>query len=122
ANGDIAPIRRIGGPKTRINNIYGISVDAVRNLIVVANRIQLGGRESSDGILIFNRTDDGDVAPRAVISGPRTGIIKIRQLVVDEPRGQIFVTVKNNYEFYKPNALRPSPWDPEKTGFIGVWN
>src|SRR5712691_8994691 len=92
ASGDVAPIRRIGGPKTHINNIFGLSVDSVRNLIVVANRVEVGGRESNDGILIFNRTDDGDVAPRAAIAGPHTGIIKIRQVVVDDARGQIFVT------------------------------
>jgi DNA-binding beta-propeller fold protein YncE len=122
ASGDTAPLRRIGGPKTHINNIYGMSVDPVRNLIVVANRVESGGRESSDGILIFNRTDDGDVAPRRIIAGPRTGIIKIRQVVVDEARGQIFVTVKNNFENYRYEDARPTPWDPDRTGFIGVWS
>jgi hypothetical protein len=122
ATGDVAPIRRIGGANTHINNIYGMSVDGSRNLIVVANRVESGGRESNDGILIFNRTDNGDVAPRASIAGPRTGIIKIRQVVVDEARGQIFVTVKNNFEFYNPTEARPSPWNPDRTGFIGVWS
>jgi hypothetical protein len=122
ASGDAAPIRKIGGPKTQIRNIYGMSVDAVRNLIVVGNRVDMGGRESTDGILIFNRTDNGDVAPRGVISGPRTGIIKIRQVVVDEARGQIFATIKNNFEYYDPAHERPTPWNPDKTGFIGVWS
>ena len=122
ATGNIAPIRKLGGPKTQIRNIYGMSVDSVHNVIVVANRVDLGGRESSDGILIFNRTDSGDVAPRAVIAGPRTGIIKIRQVVVDEERGQIFATIKNNFENYEFTDERPSPWNPDKTGFIGVWS
>ena len=122
ANGDVAPIRRIGGPKTHINNIYGLTVDSTRNLIMVANRVESGGRASSDGVLIFNRTDDGDVEPRGMIAGPHTGIIKIRQIVADEARGQIFVTVKNNFEFYNYDDPRPSPWDPDRTGFIGVWN
>ena len=122
ATGDTAPIRKLGGPKTQIRNIYGMSVDSVHNVIVVANRVDLGGRESSDGILIFNRTDSGDVAPRAVIAGPRTGIIKIRQVVVDEERGQIFATIKNNFENYEFTDERPSPWNPDKTGFIGVWS
>lgn len=121
ASGDVAPIRRISGPKSRISNIFGLATDSVRNLIVVANRVEFG-RESNDSILIFNRTDNGDVAPRAIIAGPRTGIIKIRQVVVDEPRGQIFVTVKNNFEAYHVDDVRPSPWDPDKTGFIGVWS
>ena len=122
ASGDMAPIRRIGGPKTHINNIFGMTVDSIHNLIIVANRIDTGGRNSNDGILIFNRTDNGDVAPRAVIAGPRTGIIKIRQVVADDLRGQIFVTVKNNFENYEIADERPSPWNPDRTGFIGVWS
>ena len=123
AAGDTAPIRRLGGPKTKIRNIYGMTVDSVHNLIVIANRVETAGsRESEDGILIFNRTDEGDVAPRAVIAGPRTGIIKIRQIVVDDERGQIFATIKNNFENYDVNDERPSPWNADKTGFIGVWS
>ena len=93
ASGDVTPLRKLGGPKTQIRNIYGMAVDSVHSLIVIANRVDLGGRNSSDGILIFNRTDDGDVPPRAGVAGPRTGIIKIRQVVVDEERGQIFATI-----------------------------
>ena len=75
AAGDVAPIRKIGGPRTQIRNIYGMSVDAVHNLIVVGNRVDTGGRESTDGILIFNRTDNGDVPPRGVIKGPASGLV-----------------------------------------------
>jgi len=123
ASGDMAPIRKIGGPKTHIRNIYGMTVDAVHNLIIVANRVdQPGSRESVDGILIFNRLDEGDVEPRAVIAGPKTGIIKIRQVVADDERGQIFATIKNNFENYEVTQARPSPWNPDRTGFIGVWS
>lgn len=124
ASGDVEPIRKIGGPKTQIRNIFGMSVDSLHNLIVVGNRVEAGAgsRESLDGILIFNRLDNGDVSPRAVIAGPRTGIIKIRQIVVDEERGQIFATIKNNFENYDFTQERPSPWNPDRTGFIGVWS
>ena len=103
AEGDVAPSRRIGGAKSQVDNIYGLAADAKRNLI-------------------FNRLDNGDVAPRAKIAGPHTGIIKIRQVFVDEERGQIFATIKNNFEAYNSADRRPSPWDPDKTGFIGVWS
>jgi DNA-binding beta-propeller fold protein YncE len=123
ASGDTAPIRKIAGPKTHIRNIYGMSVDSVHNVIVVGNRVEEpGSRESVDGILIFNRTDNGDVEPRGVIAGPKTGIIKIRQVVVDEERGQIFATIKNNFENYDFAQARPTPWNPDRTGFIGVWS
>lgn len=124
AAGDAAPLREIKGAKTRIDNIYGMTVDSRRGLILVANRFEPNGaaRESEDGILMFNRLDNGDVAPRRYIGGPKTGIIKIRQIVADPERGQVFVSVKNNFEFYDPDAKRPSPWNPEKTGFVGVWS
>jgi DNA-binding beta-propeller fold protein YncE len=123
AQGEAAPLRVIRGPKTGISNIYGLTVDPIRNLIFVANRVgEETGRDTSDSILVFNRTDNGDVAPKARIGGPRTGMLKIRQIQSDPERGQLFVTVKNNREHYDPDAIAPSPWHPGRTGFIGVWN
>jgi hypothetical protein len=43
-----------------LKNARSIAVDPVRNLIAVA---------SGNGMLIFNRTDNGNVKPRAVITG-----------------------------------------------------
>jgi len=120
AQGDVAPTRRIGGPNSGVSNIYGLA--AGRDCLVVANRVDTGGRASDDAILVFNRLDNGDPKPRTKISGPHTGIIKIRQVFVDEERGLIFATIKNNFEAYNYADARPSPWDPIKTGFIGVWS
>jgi hypothetical protein len=60
AKGDVAPIRIIKGPDTMLKDARSIAVDPVRNLIAVASR---------NGMLIFNRTDNGNVKPRAVIPG-----------------------------------------------------
>jgi hypothetical protein len=126
AAGDVAPLRELKGGKTRIANIYGIAVDPVRHLIVIANRDQYraapGEEISGDNLLVFNRTDSGDVAPKAVIGGPKTGIIKLRQVEIDAELGKIYATVKNNVEAYEFEHVNPSPWDPAKPGFIGVWD
>ena len=122
AQGDVAPSRRIGGPNSGVSNIYGLATDSKRDCIIVANRVDGPGRQSDDAILVFNRLDNGDPKPRTKISGPHTGIIKIRQVFVDEERGLIFATIKNNFEAYNAADPRPSPWDPNKTGFIGVWS
>jgi len=122
AEGDVAPTRRIGGPNSEISDVYGLAADAKRDCLVVANRVRSGVRASDDAILVFNRTDNGDPKPRNKIAGPHTGIIKIRQVDVDEDRGLIFATIKNNFENYNVNDPRPSPWDPDRTGFIGVWS
>ena len=122
AQGDVAPSRRIGGPNSGVSNIYGLATDSKRDCIIVANRVDGPGRASDDAILVFNRLDNGDPKPRTKIAGPHTGIIKIRQVFVDEERGLIYATIKNNFENYNVADPRPSPWDPNKTGFIGVWS
>ena len=118
ANGDVAPLRAIAGPKTQLDEIRGVAVDPVRNLIVVSSR----SKKNPTGIFVFNRTGNGDVAPRSIIAGPKTGIFRIRQVNVDPDQGKIFVAVKNNVESYKFDSASPSPWNPDKPGFIGVWD
>lgn len=65
ANGDVAPIRIIQGPKTGLRYPRRLTVDPANNLLAVI---------SEQGIVLFNRNDNGDVAPRCVISGPKTGL------------------------------------------------
>jgi hypothetical protein len=73
-NGDVAPLRVIRGPKTRLHAPYELAVDPVRNLLVVGVNGVASGRLDSSALYIFDRTADGDVAPRAIIAGPRTGL------------------------------------------------
>lgn len=126
AEGDVAPIREIKGDKTLLANMFGIAVDPVHNVLAVSNRTMMSAEKGQelvgDRILIFNRTDDGNVAPRANIGGPKSGIVKLRQLDIDAERGKIYATVKNNEESYELEDVNPSPWNPVKIGFIGVWN
>src|SRR5260370_66211 len=88
ASGNVAPSRMIHGTNTKLGHIVGLGVDPTHNLLAVAN---------SRDILIFNRTDNGDVAPHATIEGPRTGI-------EDEPsqlqvyRGTIFLAASNHLQ------------------------
>jgi len=121
ATGNVAPVRVIEGPKTSLGHIVGLAVDPERNLLAVAN---------SQDILIFNRTDNGDIAPRARIAGPRTGI-------TDEPwqmefyKGRIFVAASNHFHdnLYNGVTLRndakevpDDPWLNPVLGFVGVWS
>jgi hypothetical protein len=86
------------------------------------------------GIHIFNRLDNGDVAPKASITGPKTGIHEgVWQVQVDPERGKIFVAVSNVLN-YRPRYIRDklresaksatlrSPWGSERIGFIGMWD
>jgi DNA-binding beta-propeller fold protein YncE len=118
ANGNVPPLRMIRGQKTLLDEIRSLDVDPVHNLLVVSSR----SPKFPTGIFVFNRTDDGDVAPRAIIAGPKTGISRVRQVAVDPQQGRIFVAVKNNRDVYQLDAAEPSPWDAAQPGFIGVWD
>ncbi len=91
ANGDATPKRKIGGLKTDFRDIVGVAVDPVANVIVAANRSANG----PNGIYMFDRLADGDVAPIRHIGGPNTGVLgRFRQLKLDTERGMIYVAVQ----------------------------
>jgi hypothetical protein len=131
ADGDAVPLRTIQGPKTKLLQIVGVAVDPNRDLLVVSSYSRLPGGVT--GIFVFGRTDQGDVAPRRLIAGPRTGITRLRQIALDAATGKIFVAAINNeylppYDVDKPragidpNVDLPSPWNTGPEGFIGVWD
>src|SRR4029450_6863877 len=131
ADGDSAPIRTIQGPKKKLLQIVGVAVDPGGDVLVVSTSSRLPG--GSTGLLIFGRTDQGDVAPRRVIAGPKTGITRLRQIALDPETGKIYVAAINNeylppYNIDKPreglppDVELPSPWNTGSEGFIGVWN
>lgn len=134
AEGDVAPVRVIKGPKTLLNFPVGPEVDPIRNLLVVSTYSEVPQKGTGDGkILIFNRTDNGDVAPQRVIAGPRTGIWAPWQVQLEPEAGKIFVAVENQSRKYgrfyiggKPQeglkVVPPSPWRSDMPGFIGVWD
>jgi DNA-binding beta-propeller fold protein YncE len=131
ANGDVAPKRVIQGPKTGLLFLVGIAVDPVHDRIVAASASSVPGGVS--GLFIFGRTDQGDVAPRGVIAGPHTGIVRPWQLAMDAAQGRVYVAAINNenhppYQLEKPrtdlgrDAELPSPWNSGTLGFVGVWD
>jgi DNA-binding beta-propeller fold protein YncE len=75
ANGDVAPIRVLGGPDTLIGERPTVRVDPVRNLLFLTGQ---------SGLLVFDRTASGNARPR-IIEGPRTG----HQFEIYPPAGLI---------------------------------
>ena len=74
ANGDVAPLRIIEGPDTMLGRMRGApQVVPELNLMVVAAG-NIPGKPGNGKLLIFNRTDNGNVKPLRVISlGPKAG-------------------------------------------------
>ena len=75
ANGDVAPLRVLGGPDTQIRGTARgharVGVDPVHNLLIVTSS---GERGRGGSLLIFDRTASGNTKPKAVLEGPKTGI------------------------------------------------
>ena len=91
ANGNVAPLRVLKGSDTQLSPLSQIStslaVDPVRNLLVAAGS-QRGKNQA--WFLIFNRTDQGNAKPKAVIGGPKTGFrTPAGPITVYPPRGWI---------------------------------
>jgi hypothetical protein len=116
ANGDAAPIRVIQGPDTQLRNVYSLAVDPVNDVLVVGLNSNWGseraaGRGEKGAILVFNRTDQGNVKPRAVIGGDKSGIVRINQMQVYPQRKLIVVAMPGIIDKMEP---------PE--AFVGVWS
>jgi hypothetical protein len=75
ANGDVAPLRVLAGPDTQIHGTTRgharVGVDPVHNLVIVG----VSGESGNGGsMLIFDRMANGNVKPKAVITGPNTAL------------------------------------------------
>ncbi|HLH76046.1 MAG TPA: hypothetical protein VKV28_04480 [Candidatus Binataceae bacterium] len=139
AKGNVAPLRVLGGPHTllgtassRYSGAFGLGNDPAHNLLVASTHTHgLVPGWPYGGLLIFDRTAQGDTAPRAIIAGPHTGIKDAGNLVV--ANGKIFVNVSNRVWIpsYGAGAFAPRkgcdgpPPDilvvGSQDGYIGVW-
>ncbi|MGH9784412.1 MAG: hypothetical protein ACRD88_09520 [Terriglobia bacterium] len=106
ANGNVAPIRVL---RSAGNSMGEANVDAVRNLIVVGGSTRVGDRRS-DALLTFNRTDQGDVKPRTMITGPRTRFHSGARMAINADRGLAFGTIRDGELVSSDKS------------FVGVWN
>jgi hypothetical protein len=118
ANGDVAPIRIIKGPDTQLRRGNSIAVDPINNIIAVGLNSDFASEgpateedQEKGAILIFNRTDNGNVKPRAVIRGDKSGIIRINQLQVYPPKKLIVAAQPGIHDQMEPQGA-----------FLGVWS
>jgi DNA-binding beta-propeller fold protein YncE len=88
--GNVAPVRVIEGPKAQLNWPTGISVDADRGEVYVANA-------ASDSVNVFSATAQGDVAPLRVIKGPATMLRNPNGVSVDPVNGEVWVANFGNH-------------------------
>ena len=90
ASGDVAPLRTIQGPNTKLNWPLGIYLDPVNGQLVVAN-------SGDNSILFFDKNANGDVAPVRVIKGLATAIDGPSGVLADAKRNELWVTSWNTH-------------------------
>ncbi len=116
AEGNVAPIRVLKGPDTMLG-ADAVAVDPVHDLLIVSGSRPRAPGERGVGeivgdrgqVLIFNRTDSGNVKPRGVINGPKTRIARPWLLAVYPPR-ELFLLSVTSVERYSAG------------NFVGVWS
>ena len=108
-NGDVAPIRELQGPDTLLG-ASAVAVDPVHNLLIVVGDLP-GEDPAAPRIFIFNRTDQGNVKPKAVIGGPNSGFLGLSgPFTVYPPRGWIIIGTRGEGELVSDEA------------YVGVWS
>ena len=109
-NGDVAPIRIIKGPDTQLRGGQAIAVDPVNNLIIIGD--SRPGNGPYNGVLtVFDRLGQGNIKPRAMIGGPKSGIVRINQIQAYGPKGWIIAA--------QPGG---SGEEPKEEVWVGVWS
>ncbi len=108
--GDVAPIRVLQGPDTLLTGDNVIAVDSVHSLLLVGTSVGKGQAR----LLIFNRTDSGNVKPKAVIGGPASHLNDFGgPIAVYPPKSEIIVSVRGTGPYAELSS---------DEAYVGVWN
>lgn len=98
ANGEDQPLRRIAGPRARLEAPHGIVVDEKNQLLYVNHWGQAAdfqnpgtGHFNDPGINIYPLGASGDVAPVRVIEGDRTQLNWPGNMALDRETGELYV-------------------------------
>ena len=136
-NGDVPPRGRIAGPKTGLTDepwqmefyrgrIYLAASNHFHQNLYEGVTLRPDAKEVPDdpwlnpvlGFMgVWNITDNGDVAPQAMIRGPFSGLLHPVGLALNPKAGEIYLSdsVKNGVltflvpQFFEPDKTRPEP-------------
>lgn len=103
ANGDATPVREIVGTKTGLGTVWGVALDADRN-IYVAN---YSGSNTSGDLTIYPAGSHGNVAPSATIIGLASGDVMVSPSdVAVDSAGNMYATAygSNSISVYAPGS------------------
>ena len=90
AQGDVAPLRVIQGPRTLMNWPTSIAVHPDRGELFVAN-------DTGDSVTVYRADADGDVAPIRILKGPRSMIKNPTGVALDLKNNELWVANFGNH-------------------------
>jgi hypothetical protein len=103
AQGDVAPLRIITGPKTGIYATKGFTVNSARKEIIAtveARGVQVNRNPGESFVGVWNYTDNGDVAPKAILKGDSTMLIAPRGAAINLKDQEMYVIDKVQNGFF----------------------
>jgi hypothetical protein len=94
--GDVRPLRVVGGPKTLLTGTFGIRAFPEKGLVLVAmSGASTVGPQEDAFVGVWSTTeDDGDVAPRWTIGGPHGELKQPRGIDLDVAGRNVIVSDK----------------------------
>ncbi len=109
ANGNVAPLRVMKLPKDM--NVDAVAVDYVHNVVVASSDAYNYSRGKPPKLLIFNRTDEGEVTPKGIIAGPKTMLTGTFGMRAYPQKGLVLVSMNG-----------PVTVGAYEGAFVGVWS
>ncbi len=86
-SGNVAPLRTISGPGTKLCNPFHLTLDAVNNELVVANSNFAGGA-CAQSVTAYSRLANGDSTPLRTLAGDSTNLVNpVATAVTTSPAG-----------------------------------
>ena len=101
--GDVAPRRIITGPKTGIYATKGFTVNPARRELIAtveARGVQVNRNLGESFVGVWNYTDNGDIAPKAILKGPSTMLIAPRGAALNLKDREMYVIDKVQNAFF----------------------
>lgn len=118
ANGNVAPIRVLKGPDA-LRRAAAVAIDPVHNLLVVTGTPAAGG---PGGVMIFDRTAQGNTKPRGMIRGPKTDLSGGGRIYVYPPRALMLVVASVGSGVTRQAGEFRGAEMANNRGFVGVWS
>ncbi len=113
ADGNVAPIRVLdlaGSDRDTSYSAEMLGVDPIHNLLVVGASL----RRQGSRLLIFNRTDEGNAKPKAIIGGPNSKLGAFGgPFAIYPEKGWIIASIRGTGPFAELSS---------DEAFVGVWS